>query len=756
MLTIKNKIFKILFIAYSILVVFFNSTITYAHADTGVKPYYETSSIEEDLNEFNIDKNITYDSIKVISFIEYGFNKETDNALYSLFLYVYCPSKFSIVKQSSLNNIQIGFTTESSEVLSVNYEKLGIKFLDEIKYSTKNKEVVFSKWQINITESELLNTFMQSYKNFNDRIYCLSGVEFLLTGDLTATEFAVGDTYHMSIDEKGNTVCSRSDLKSVEVKTNHTFYRTGYSELDTSNNSGWQTQISSCYFALPKYLENKYGQLTEMSVAFDNMFLKPMLITPNEQVKNAFKKFRTMNVHSGYEYPYFYSVKHDVKRDEIEGVFPDCHTYDIYFNSTSSNLKDEDYVLYNNLSNFISDCTDTSERNYLQYLDLVFTDTKLQNQNFDDLSDYYFDKDIISNYIDEFYFKKLSNTYNTYVEYMDDNGNKVGSYVDDGLFRYFTQELGMSYGYGPTNVENTLRKNMYNRLKHDYIFETYCYQKYDYRFNFEGNEQSYKEKSLNNLGFSYNERIEQTYSISKDKTFSNAIKSLSFNMLDDKFNWDDFWGSLWKSIVSALINKRPNVSQELLPIVKIDYNDILTLSLEDISDKYFVDINEVSDLKNYVMSQSLQSKDVYLLRYDLCEYYCAPATIETAKNEKCNGLVVRQSAYLNFDVIQFKYSQDGASTIIPANHSPVNIFNAITGQQKVTYDELLDTLKIVVTLILGAILVVILWPFISPIIIGVIKLVFKGFGFIIKWVFKIAFFILLFPWNIIFKKNKRK
>ena len=70
--------------------------------------------------------------------------------------------------------------------------------------------------------------------------------------------------------------------------------------------------------------------------------------------------------------------------------------------------------------------------------------------------------------------------------------------------------------------------------------------------------------------------------------------------------------------------------------------------------------------------------------------------------------------------------------------------------------ELEESFKILLGLILGLAIIVILWPFISPIIIGIIKLAFKGLGFIIKWVFKIAVFILLFPWNIIFKKKKRK
>lgn len=70
--------------------------------------------------------------------------------------------------------------------------------------------------------------------------------------------------------------------------------------------------------------------------------------------------------------------------------------------------------------------------------------------------------------------------------------------------------------------------------------------------------------------------------------------------------------------------------------------------------------------------------------------------------------------------------------------------------------ELEENFKIVLMLIAGLAIIVILWPFISPIIIGVIKLAFKGLGFIIKWVFKIVFFVLLFPWNIIFKKKKRK
>ncbi len=69
--------------------------------------------------------------------------------------------------------------------------------------------------------------------------------------------------------------------------------------------------------------------------------------------------------------------------------------------------------------------------------------------------------------------------------------------------------------------------------------------------------------------------------------------------------------------------------------------------------------------------------------------------------------------------------------------------------------ELTDSFKVLAMLILGIGLIILLLN-VLPILKPIFSAVFKGFGFIIKWVFKIAFFILLFPWNVIFKKRKQK
>lgn len=57
-----------------------------------------------------------------------------------------------------------------------------------------------------------------------------------------------------------------------------------------------------------------------------------------------------------------------------------------------------------------------------------------------------------------------------------------------------------------------------------------------------------------------------------------------------------------------------------------------------------------------------------------------------------------------------------------------------------------------IKLILGIAALILLWPLVSPLLIGLIKYVFKGFILIIKGVFK----IILFPFELLFKKRRRK
>lgn len=66
--------------------------------------------------------------------------------------------------------------------------------------------------------------------------------------------------------------------------------------------------------------------------------------------------------------------------------------------------------------------------------------------------------------------------------------------------------------------------------------------------------------------------------------------------------------------------------------------------------------------------------------------------------------------------------------------------------------ELKDEFETLIKLILGIAALILLWPLVSPLLIGLIKYVFKGFILIIKGVFK----IILFPFELLFKKRRRK
>lgn len=694
MTTIKNKIFKIFFIIYSILVVFFNSTITYVHADTGAKPYYETSSIQEDLESLKIDVNKTYDTVTLLYFLEYGYGYDN---LYSIYLYTYIPLNqiniSSILYSSNKNTLTFGFTNNENDVLRVDYSKLNISTKISTESETdnlwctynSNNTAVFVKWKVDLTSNDF------ALPNCENRYYCVSGIELHEERHATATEFLVGNVYKCYSNENKEHCVDRIPLNSVDVDVYHTFYRTGASEINSSLESGWQNQISSCYFSLPKYIGNvDSSSLSSIKASYIYSFTTPILVLYDNSLYRLLYNYLGKNAEDTENDIYFYSnYIYDENKIGYTGDVIKRFSFDLYYNESEI------------LQNIIGQPTLEGQVNTLSWS----TDSKY---SFDVLSWLFYDKDL-SKYI------KNNQISTDYVF----NGNNLYNYYENSK-----NEIWFSSLFESEEIANR----------------------------------------LNLLGTKANEEVVLNYGNNNNENLD--ITKITFANLKTNSN-GDFWENLGNTLSTwwaLLFNKRAYKIEEICPIEKVDLNDVYALTNEEFSNKYFIDINEINIFKTYCKEQQVLNKEVWLLRYDACDYYSSVVNCSYSYEDldegkiinKTNGFIARQSVYLNFDILQFGFEQDGKTYVIPAIHSPENVFNDLTAQQDPLDYEMLDTLKLIVALILGAILVVILWPFISPIISFIISLLFKGFIFLFKLIFSAAKLVFVFPWNIIFKKQKKR
>lgn len=172
----------------------------------------------------------------------------------------------------------------------------------------------------------------------------------------------------------------------------------------------------------------------------------------------------------------------------------------------------------------------------------------------------------------------------------------------------------------------------------------------------------YTEKALNLSGFDYGYN-KHTYSIAEQTGLDDDV--FGFGLKKDNANWlQSFFG------ISS------SETKQLLPLVKVSATD-LSLSNDDFSEKYYIDKYAVTDLKAFVAREAVSGKDVWLFRYDSCEYFGASSYVSDYANK---GFAARQSVYLDFDILSFRFNQDNVKYTVAANGSPSDVWNNISGE----------------------------------------------------------------------------
>ena len=185
---------------------------------------------------------------------------------------------------------------------------------------------------------------------------------------------------------------------------------------------------------------------------------------------------------------------------------------------------------------------------------------------------------------------------------------------------------------------------------------------------------------------------------------------------------------------------------------KIDIGDLKTLTKEEFSKKYLVDINDIEcedhDCGACFACRSSDEKysdcTWFLLRYDTTRYQSYDALVvdnTTGSAEVCNAHIFEAQVIRNFDKISatFKgYDESGAAvyTVFPIVSSPTNsASDATSPSEKPTWEGLKDNdnwewLERVLKIILFILVILVLfklWDVIRPILSGTVKVVKKPF-----------------------------
>lgn len=271
------------------------------YADTGGELKYDSTNALDDLQSSTIDgepfditdypKN-AQGTVQVITFVEYCYSQyENGFGNYALYVYVYNPALLEFATVSTQNKIQIStdfyYENEQGKVGDIKeYGKFSLKFCNA---SGGEYENLFLKFRIVDDEDIILNAEREHEEKTGNRYYHISGIELFEIGNsaTNAHEYLVNKYYQFSgyaegygDSEKFPFTCdSTGQAEAVELDVRHTFYRSETS----SKGKGYQNQLDSVYFAVPKRLFDTYGELQRIKAEWYEYKTKDIIVTSNDE-----------------------------------------------------------------------------------------------------------------------------------------------------------------------------------------------------------------------------------------------------------------------------------------------------------------------------------------------------------------------------------------------------------------------------------------------------------------------------------------
>lgn len=233
-----------------------------------------------DLNDYPYDES---KDIQVINFVEYCYSyKANMRGNYGLYVYVYNPKGLNLSTNSKSNKIQMAVSYDEDGNPN-DYAKFDLQFLS--KSEEVNYKNLFFKFKV--IDRKVNGTTFVERVNSNERRYDVSGIELMTYGADNATEYPVNGTFKFTGYAQGygpqssakSTLQSKVEyLESVTLDVKHTFYRTKTSV----KGAGYQNQLDTVYFAVPKRFFDTYGKLQRIKAEWYEYKTKDIVVISNQ------------------------------------------------------------------------------------------------------------------------------------------------------------------------------------------------------------------------------------------------------------------------------------------------------------------------------------------------------------------------------------------------------------------------------------------------------------------------------------------
>lgn len=270
------------------------------------------SEVEQELAEMLFDgkawdpqaflkKQDVKDGIYLIAVDERGFQYGGGSADYGFYLYIYNPTRRTLIWNSNKNMAQMAVAWEEDR--AIDFEKFNLQLVSK----SSNGEYLKYKVVDHYSQGDVINmqTRMALYQNSKSkRLYEISSIEFLTKGDTNATDYAYGCKVEVTGYEAGRGQSGKNaDTKkltykasrSLELDVHQVYWRTQTSSLGV----GYRNQINGAYFAVPNDVWDNYEKLYSIKCTWDEYRTKPMIVTDDETLYETLLSYVGMRIRPG-------------------------------------------------------------------------------------------------------------------------------------------------------------------------------------------------------------------------------------------------------------------------------------------------------------------------------------------------------------------------------------------------------------------------------------------------------------------------
>ena len=241
---------------------------------SGYRTAFENTDVMDDLYGYNLSSYSGTNTISMIMFTEFGYQRKTMSA-FGIYFYIYNDTGKPIIDYGR-NMVQLSLDGE-------HYDKYRMLILDQTDDNTVYKIKVQDTSQSGVS-------LMQRIVGQNTRSYTVSGMEWLTKNGLI--DYAVALTFKYTgeatfkegVESTLDCAVEKQDTVVITgLEDRQTVYRT---DMDNQNMQS-HNQINSVYFSVDNYFIRTYGKLQQIEAEWWEYRTSPIIVTNNEEFYNA-------------------------------------------------------------------------------------------------------------------------------------------------------------------------------------------------------------------------------------------------------------------------------------------------------------------------------------------------------------------------------------------------------------------------------------------------------------------------------------